>query len=709
MQESLFNPAWYSASELKFKLRHHAQIHRHHYRGELMYVMQDHITGNLHRFTPEVYQIIGLMNGERSLQEIWEISCRALGDRMPTQSDIISLISRLHQNNLIQSDKLPVIRDLDKRRRQHDRKRLVQAFKMPLAIRLPILDPERFLQLTSRFVLPLISRIGAFIWLAVVIYGIMQAAVHWTALTQNLSDQLFSLKNVLLLALVYPLVKVVHELGHAYCAKKWGGEIHEIGVILLVFFPVPYVDASSASAFSNKYHRMLVGAAGILVEVFLAAAAMIAWAHLEPGLLRAMMFNVMLISGVSTLLFNGNPLLKFDAYYVLADYVEIPNLAKKGNDYIGYLFKRYFAQVKDIHTPVRSTSEGVIITLYAILAFLYRIFITIAIMLFVSGQFFFFGVIIGAWFIFMSIIYPTMKVLAKPFTDPVLRQNQGRMFSAIAVTIATIGVLLFVVPVSLSTNTQGVTWANEQAYLRTSETGFVKNINVRSSQYVEQGQPILDLENVKLDAHVEVLLHQLKEAEERYQASIKDRAVAEIVREEKAFVEQEYLRSVERQKQLTLRAHRSGKLVLHNTSGLKDKLIKRGSVLGHITDEHSLPVVAMVSEQDIDYVERNTKRIETQFASRPGKVYSARIIRISPDANHLLPSKTLSIEGGGPIVVDPQSRNKAKTFEPYYQIELEIDGHDLPRLEERIYVRFVHDPEPVFYRVYRVFGRLFRG
>ena len=106
-------------------------------------------------------------------------------------------------------------------------------------------------------------------------------------------------------------MKALHELGHSYAVKRWGGEVHEIGIMFLVFMPVPYVDASESAGFQSKWQRAFVGAAGILVEIFLASLALFIWLNAEEGLVRAFAFNVMLIGGVSTLFFNGNPLLRF--------------------------------------------------------------------------------------------------------------------------------------------------------------------------------------------------------------------------------------------------------------------------------------------------------------------------------------------------------------------------------------------------------------
>ena len=171
--------------------------------------------------------------------------------------------------------------------------------------------------------------------------------MHWQELSSDVTDRVLSTENLFLLAFIYPFSRLFHEFGHAYAVKRWGGEVHEMGVMLIVFMPLPYVDASWSSAFPEKSRRMFVGAAGIMVDIFLASAAIIVWVLAEPGAVRAVAYNVIFVAGLSTLLLNGNPLLRFDSYYILADFLEIPNLADRANKYLGYLIKRYLLRIKD--------------------------------------------------------------------------------------------------------------------------------------------------------------------------------------------------------------------------------------------------------------------------------------------------------------------------------------------------------------------------
>ena len=194
------------------------------------------------------------------------------------------------------------------------------------------------------------------------------------------------------------MVKVVHEFAHAYAVKLWGGEVHEMGIMLLVLMPLPYVDATSASAFRLKRRRMLVGAAGVLIEIFVAAVAMLVWVNVEPGAVRAISYNVMLVAGVSTLLFNGNPLLRYDAYYVLSDYLEIPNFGTRSTRYLSYLLQRYLLGIKDASFPPASAGEKRWLLFYAVASSIYRVFISLSRVSFFSSVFCWpFGLSLRCW------------------------------------------------------------------------------------------------------------------------------------------------------------------------------------------------------------------------------------------------------------------------------------------------------------------------
>ena len=341
--------------------------------------------------------MVCMMNGRRTMQEIWEtLSTRvAHAEDLPTQEETIRLLAQLHNADLLQGEVLPDMDELADRSTRQSRRQMLMRVMNPLAVRIPLFDPDRFLDLTFPIVRPIFSKIGFVLWLGLVVFGMLLAVRHWADFSYDTFAMAFTAQNLLVVALVYPLIKAIHEIGHGYAAKAWGGEVHEIGIMFLVFLPVPYIDASSASAFSQKWRRALVASAGIMTEALLAAIAMILWVLMEPGFARTIAFNVVLIGGVSTLLFNGNPLLRFDGYYVLCDILEIPNMGPRSNKHFFYILRRNFLGVRGEDTPVSARGEAGWFLLYSIAAFVYRLFIVITIALFISTQFFFVGVLLA--------------------------------------------------------------------------------------------------------------------------------------------------------------------------------------------------------------------------------------------------------------------------------------------------------------------------
>jgi len=262
---ALYSNSWHRVSTLRPRLRSHIHIHRHVYRGEVWYVMQDQSNGEFHRYTPEANLLISLMDGRRTVQEIWEIACGQLDDDAMPQDEVIRLMAQLHRADVLTTDRAPDVRDLVERRKRQRMQKIKQYIGNPSALKMPLVDPDRWLTRTLPAYRWLFTWVGALLWLAVVAAGTALGAMHWQTLTHNIWDQVFSTGNVLAMALVYPVVKAIHELGHACAVKARGGEVHEIGLMFLLLVPIPYVDASASSAFADKRWRMLVGGAGILV------------------------------------------------------------------------------------------------------------------------------------------------------------------------------------------------------------------------------------------------------------------------------------------------------------------------------------------------------------------------------------------------------------------------------------------------------------
>lgn len=709
MSMNLTSTSWYRVAPLKLALRPHAKIQRHSFRGQRWYVIQDPASGRHHRFSPAAYLLISLMDGERSVEDIWGIASEQLGDDGLTQDEVIQLLTQLHQGDILQGDASPDLQEMSTRSAKQARRKLLQSIMNPLAVRLPLLDPDRFLNATMPLVRPLFSWFGALLFLIVVGAAVVLATVHWSALTANVADRVLATESLLLLLVTYPFVKALHELGHGYAAKMRGGEVHEIGVMFLVFIPVPYVDASSVSAFPNKWHRALVGSAGMLVEVFLAALALFVWLNVEPGLFKAFAFNIMVIGGVSTVLFNGNPLLRFDGYYVLADLIEIPNLGPRSNRYIGYLIQRYLFGVKDAVSCVTAAGEGGWFVCYGIAAFFYRLFITSTIIIFVASEFFFIGVILGIWAGTMMFVMPLAKSIGFLLTNPALRENRPRAVAISGVFVAVLAAVFALIPVPFATVAEGVVWAEKETVVHAGTDGVIDTLLVAPNAIVTRGQPLLSMRDPLLPAHVRLLKAELKELRLRHEALlVVERAQARVVAEQIRHAQAKLKLTLQREKEMIVLSPADGQFLLSQAQDLHGKFLRKGDSIGFVANLGDPKVRVVVPQSAIDRVRDGTAEIRIRFADRFDHVRSAKIIRELPFVTDQLPSLAFATQGGGQISVDPSDASGAKALEMLYQLDLKTTPPVAAAgIGVRVFVRFGHGTEPIAFQAYRVVRELF--
>lgn len=708
MEKTLFSNSWYRVADLKPFVRRHTEIHRHAYRGKVWYVLQDHANGRFHRFSEESYLLIGLMDGKRSLQEIWEAACEKLADDMPTQDEVIALLSQLNTADLLQSDIAPDMVSLNQRSRKDRKAKLMNRIRSPLALRIPLLDPDRFLEKTKKITSPFFTIPALMVWAAVVLTASVLAFVHWDELTMNLADRVLSLENIFLFWLIYPVIKAVHEFGHAYAVKKWGGEVHEMGIIFLVFMPIPYVDASAASAFREKHKRIAVGAAGIAIELFIASLAMFLWLNVEVGAVRAAAYNVMLVAGVSTLLFNGNPLLKFDSYYVLSDFLEIPNLGTRANRYIGYLAKRYLAGSDNAEFHLSDPGEARWLVFYGVASFIYRIFITLQIALFVAGGFFFIGVLIAIWAMIGLLVVPFIRVARFVIRDRSLYKKRGRILAIGMAAAALIILIVAVIPFPRYTVVEGIIWPAAQARLHAAADGTIKEVVARPGAMVKAGDILIQCENKDLISRVELLQAELRGSQARIRwARVNDRTRERIALEESNRIGRQLSEAREQVALLTIRSPIAGEFIMPRADDLPGRYLKRGEPIGHVVDYSMTTVRVVVQLSDVDQVRTNVRSVKARPAENLSLIIPAELIREIPAASSDLPSLALSLKGGGAIALDPREAEKPKSFENLFQFDVRLLGPNTEKVGERIYVRFEHNPETLLRRWYRKLLNIF--
>lgn len=707
--KSQFSPSWYRVAELTPKLRSHVEIHRRQFRGDIWYVLEDAASNRFHRFSPAAYTLIAQMDGQRTVRDIWKAAARRLGPDLPTQDEVIQLLSQLHQADALDSGTPPDIGELAERARTHRRREVMQRVQNPMAIRIPLFDPNRFLDATFPLVRPLFSIVGLLLWIALVGWALVATAQHWPLLTENLTDRVLSGQNILLILLSYPVIKGIHELGHGYAVKRWGGEVHEIGIMFLVFMPVPYVEASSAAAFRSKWQRAFVAGAGIMVEVTLAAIALVVWLNVEPGLVRTVAFNTMLIAGVSTILFNGNPLLRFDGYYVFADLIEIPNLGNRSNRHLLHLIQRYGFGLRTSTSPAMARGERFWFVVYGLSALAYRLFIMTVIVVFVATHFFVVGVLLAIWSAGLMLVWPLLKGIWFLLTNPRLDRVRARAVTVTAGVLTAIGAALALVPLPHATLAHGVLWIPDHAVVHSGGNGTVAEIVATPNTMVAQGDLLLRLEDPLI--HSEIAVVDARVAELRLTLAaveIVDRVEAMRVRERISQVERERARLAQRHAGLEIRSAARGTFVLPEADDLPGRFIRQGQPVGYVV-ERGMPLIrTLIPDTDIDLVRQRTRDVKIRFADRLDDIMPAELRAQTPAATRHLVSAVLSDQGGGPFALDPTGDSPLQSLQTVFQIDVALDTPlDRTLIGGRAYVRFDLGMEPAAYRMWRTMRQLF--
>lgn len=705
MAESLFSPHWYRFAESTPRLLAGVTVRHQHYRDEAWYVLLSTTTSRQYRINRRAYQFIGRCDGHLTVEHIWDDLLETMQDEAPTQEEIIGLLTRLAEEGLVDYGATPNFSG----QRGRLRKRRHRGFPNPLAFRVPLGDPSRLLDRLEVVAKWMFHPAALWLWIAVVGLATISAAAHWDALRLHAETWMGTPRHLFLAWLAYPFIKALHELGHALAVRHWGGAVHDTGVGLFMLTPAPYVDASASAGFRRRHQRATVAAMGVAVELALAAFALFVWLEVQPGLVRDLAFVTMMIASVSTLAFNGNPLMTFDAYHVLCDALDLPNLAARSRRWWQLQLQRAVFGAERVAPMHVTDGERGWLLAYAPLSWSWRVVVAAAIVLWVGHWSVILGLLVGAYSLVTVVALPMIgaaRGLVRAAPDASRRSRAGRMVGAIGLAIV---VACCAVPLPFRTSAWGIVQLPDQSHARPGTDGFITAFAARDGDRVTPGQLLLTLHDPALTTERDRLQSRLVGLQaNRFDAMLGDNRETGNLQEELLRVRGELAQVESRIAQLEVRSHTAGVFVMPHQDDLLGTWTQRGATLGYVLDGRTAGVRAAVPESDAALIREGHRSIEVRLAESAGDTVEARLVRDVPAATNELPSPALGDRGGGPHVTDPSDEHGVRTTEPVVVIDLALPPDRVPeRVGGRVRVRFDHGMEPIAVQAYRRLRQLF--
>lgn len=632
-----------------------------------------------YRLRPQERHVLKMINGRTSYSDIQQSLHQQFPGMRVTMEAIFQLVYRFETSGLLLSSSSRQTERLADRLREQKRANLVSRLLNPFTVKFPGIDPSRLLDRLSPIFGWLFSRFGLAVTALFALSAIALLTVNWQVAKWRLPDAnaFFALDNLIHMAILLMFTKTIHELGHALCCRRLGGECHEIGLLLMVMTPAMYCNTSDSWTLPNKWHRIAIGAAGMYVELILASIATYVWWYSEPGWVHYTALNIMFLSSVATIGFNANPLLRYDGYFMLADYLEIPNLAQKSKQLFSGFMRRWFFGLEPEASGSLPQGRKWTLICYSLLSFCYRWIVTCGILWFVSSALEPYGLaIIGQALVGLAAIGmfvpPAIRLVQFLRIPGRIHQLKVSSCTATAFVLLISGSFLYCVPFPHNVSAYFVIEPLEAEKLYLNVDGRLAAVYAREGAKLASGDlvavfenPELQLEHLALKSERAKLKAQVDRLELVLQRDVDVshllvQAHAEIQR-----VEAELAASDRRLRQLELRASRAGTLIaarnvietyrddqaLETWSGNPFDLVnekcflKRETHLGYVGECDRWEVKLFVNECDISLVNAG-QQVQMKPHSSPRKRMNVKVSSVSKNEVHQLPRELLQTNGG---------------------------------------------------------------
>jgi len=618
--------------------------------GRPYYVVEDTVRSKFYRIGVPEYTFISLLDGKTTIGDAIRLTAAALADDGFGDADAAGICRWLVDANLAHAADSSKPSHLIEAATAARRRKGWQWFN-PIVFRLPLLFPDSLFRRIAPWLAWIYSRPAVLAWCALATMAGYEIRANWGLFVAS-SQRVLTPGNWLWLALCWLGLKLLHETSHGLVCKKYKGAVREMGVLLILFAPIAYVDVTSSWRFRSKWQRIFTATAGMYIELAVAAAAVLFWSHTERGSLNQLCFNIATMASVTTVLFNANPLMRFDGYYILSDLLGIQNLYTSGQQYLRYLGRRYLLGVKT-SLPNWSRAAGAIIRVYGIAAFCWRIVVCAALLLAAAMLFHGAGIVLAVLAAVVWLGLPLFR-LAKYL----LRKHPGTQPNRLRFALVTASGVAVGAVVSMNVPWPGAARAPASveyaplAVIRTDSAGFVRDVLVRDGQFIEKGQVLAVLANDELKTQLADLDLRIEQSKIRSRQHQKNQEMAVFQVESAAREALEKQRDEVRiqVEQLTMRAPNAGSVIGRSLETLRGVYLEEGDKLLEIGSDEQKEIRVSIAQDDLDrFLGRVGNSIDVSLPGHDS--LACTLTKISPRAALEPENVALCAPLGGPLTV----------------------------------------------------------
>ena len=656
------------------------------YLGRTYIVIKNPISLTYFRLSRSHYQAACHFDGKVTLKAVAETLCRtdAYWRAMPPEQAIEELAQLAHQlggTGVIQSTgrySLQRINSMAARRKVFRFDALIGSV---LYIKKSLIDPDKLLGRMDGYFRWMFTRGYVAAFTVAMVATLVMLAGHSQELVEH-GANFFTLQNLALTWVVFIFVKTAHEFGHGLTCKHFGGEVHEMGAMFIMFTPYLYCNVSDSWLLPGKTQRILVTAAGIFVEMSIAIVAAWVWMATSPGLLHQICFNIIFTCSISTVLFNANPLMKFDGYYMMSDALEVPNLKQKSSAAASGWAQRYVLGLRGGGAAQFWTNElSPLFGLYAVASYFYGWLVLYRI----STHMFDMLAPYGLDFLSHSYVYlylatalalPCFRLMKTTYQNPITRLAAGRRFAQIGVGLAAAFALCWFVPWQDSVKRGAVLEQADVAPVAARTPGFLREVFVRDGEIVHAGQALARLENLELQSEVDELTMEAASYDVQRRAALSDpqEPTREMAAGYARLVEEANTQLALRQWQLkecTLRAPHDGVVRQQGLANLIGQYFTRGKEFCEVgsRDEYRA-IISLDESQARRVVAGQTARLKLRALS--GETFEGTISSVPVSSLSRLTSSGSASLTGGDVPAQVNHEGQLEPTVAYYEAEMVV-------------------------------------